>query len=308
MSNRYLIVTIALGTSYRELWQKYCQANWRKYADANGCDLMCIDTPLDNSERAQRRSASWQKCLILSQPWSDAYERIIWLDADILINTNAAPWIAEGVPADKVGGVAAFSTPSRPLYLQAMERAYAYWDALNIPTIREYTPLEYYTHFGLEPLPLDEVVQGGVLVLAPSHHRQLLEKIYYEYEDKGSPHWHYEMRPLSYELLKADCVHWLDFRFNQIWTLYELLYYPFLLQTQVRAQQAEPQHRIARFGRKVANVVARRSKQYVRYSVLQRACATTAFFNGYFLHFASSRQEMELVDLNAGSWQELAVR
>ena len=36
---------------------------------------------------------------------------------------------------------------------------------------------------------------------------------YHNYEDRG-PGWNLEMRPLSYELLQADCVTWLDPRFG----------------------------------------------------------------------------------------------
>ena len=36
------------------------------------------------------------------------------------------------------------------------------------------------------------------------------------------------MRPLSYELIKADLVHWIDHRFNAVWKNIKCLHYPFL--------------------------------------------------------------------------------
>src|SRR5262249_13941034 len=69
----------------------------------------------------------------------------------------------------------------------------------------------------------------GVMVLSPRHHRDVLERTYAEYEQHPGGPWNYEMRPLSYELLKAGCVHWLDPRFNYIWDTYRALHFPFLL-------------------------------------------------------------------------------
>ncbi len=42
----------------------------------------------------------------------------------------------------------------------------------------------------------EEVVQTGVMVFTPKQHREVLEYVYYNYEEKGL---NYEMRPLSKE-------------------------------------------------------------------------------------------------------------
>ena len=44
------------------------------------------------------------------------------------------------------------------------------------------------------------IVQTGVMVLSPKHHREVLEHAYHAYEDRG---FNYEMRPLSHEILRA---------------------------------------------------------------------------------------------------------
>jgi hypothetical protein len=56
----------------------------------------------------------------------------------------------------------------------------------------------------------------------------VLREIYDRYEDPG-PNLNYEMRPLSWELLDRDLVHWIDPRFNRIWDLYRAERYPFLI-------------------------------------------------------------------------------
>lgn len=95
MKKSKAIVTLAIVEEYLQIWKSFAQDNWQKYADKYGYDLICIDTPLDTSERAQARSPAWQKCLILSQEFSQNYEQIVWIDLDILINTSIAPSIVE---------------------------------------------------------------------------------------------------------------------------------------------------------------------------------------------------------------------
>ena len=102
-----------MGEKYLTTWRRVCEANWHAYAQKYGYDIVCLDAPLDSSARARQRSPSWQKCLILGQDAIRKYERVVWVDADILINVEAAPSIVEGVPADKVGAVEALSRTAR---------------------------------------------------------------------------------------------------------------------------------------------------------------------------------------------------
>jgi len=293
VSHSKAIVTIAIGEKYYGVWKRVCEANWQAYADKYAYDLICIDRPLDTSERAAKRSPAWQKCLILSQDFSANYERVVWIDSDILINTAAARCIAADVPVSKVGAVEAMSQPTHALYVQALGRLYEFWRATSLIN---FEPHQYYTNWGL-PSGFNEVVQTGVLVLSPSHHRKLLEKTYFDYEEKGGREWHMEMRPLSYELMKADVVHWLDHRFNLNWGEQRAMYYPFLLESERRLGLA------SRVWRKALDVVGGRSNLR-----LVALCATTAFLNSYMLHFGGSDlSDMDLVDLTARSWRDLGM-
>jgi len=291
MNNSKVIVTLVVGDKYLKTWKKSAEANWRRYAEIHGYDLLCIDRPLDQSDRAMKRSPAWQKCLVLDQPFASDYERVVWIDADILINTASAPSIVEGVPFDKVGAVDAFAGPSREYGMEAVGRAYQYWSSLGWPLIPD-TPKNYHTNFGLPPFDHDDVVQTGVMVLSPQHHRELLLKAYYEYEDKGAPFWHYEMRPLSYELLKANAVHWIDGRFNQLWVFYKVLHFPFLVNDVVDWRLT------TRIKRRLARSLGVFSHD------TGVTCATIAFLNSYFLHFGASMAEMELVDTTTLSWTQ----
>ncbi len=257
MNEKKAIVTLAIGKDFRERWLQICQPNWQIYAERQGYDLICIDEPLDDSPLARQRSPSWQKCLVLSQPFSRRYERVVWVDLDVLINPTA-PDITAETPIDKVGAVDEYSVPTRALYATTLAKLYRHWEAIGLPFVRNPTPESFYEVFGFTQ-GFPQVVQAGVMVLSPEHHRQILEHVYTEYADRGH-NWNYEMRPLSYELLQADCVHWLDARFNYTWGLYQALHFPFLL-------DAGPNERLA-------------------------ACLAEAKQKTYFLHFASDANLM----------------
>jgi hypothetical protein len=284
MSHSKAIVTIALGEKYLTMWRRVCEANWHAYAQKHGYDLICIDTPLDASERACQRSPSWQKCLILGQ---DAIR-----NADILINAHTAPSIVDGVPIDKVGAVEALSAPTKEIYVQTLQRQYEFWHSTSLIN---YTGRDYYANWGLLA-DFDEVVQCGVLVLSPRYHRKLLEETYCKYEEKGGREWHMEMRPLSYELVRAGAVCWIDYRFNVNWGEQRAMYYPFLLDAG-QPGRASLAVRVQGKLRRLGGAPRRRR--------VSRLCATVAFLNSFMLHFGGSDlADMELVDLNVNSWRD----
>jgi hypothetical protein len=282
------IVTLVVGDRYLHHWKNNCEANWNAYAARHGFDVICLDKPLDDSARARNRSPAWQKCLILGQDVLQKYERVVWLDADIVINHHAAPPIDAGVPIEKVGAVEEFSfaRDHGPYPRQSLERLYSYWGK----SIVNYSSKEYYANYGL-PSGFDKVVQTGVLVLSPRHHRALLEKVYHDHEEKGGPEWNYEMRPLSYELLKADAVHWMDPRFNLVWVYSLFLHYPFLIDYKTDSSFG------SRIKHKLATAVDAPS-----FNTVQRSCMTATFLNSFFFHIGGAGMEkLEFVNQTAGS-------
>jgi hypothetical protein len=81
-------------------------------------------------------------------------------------------------------------------------------------------PGTWHEYAGL-PSGQAHIVQTGVLVLSPQHHRGLLEHVYRTYEDLGGKQFNYEMRPLSHEIQARGLQHWIDPRFNAlVWWLF----------------------------------------------------------------------------------------
>jgi len=217
------IVTLAIGADYAERFERHCRANWSSYAKRHGFDLIVITEPLDTSERAKSRSPAWQKCLILDAPQIAGYDRVVWVDSDICINP-AAPSILDGVPPERIGATDEHSFPSREARQAILESIIAaspesgdadkrFWRAWRDPG-------QWHTYWGL-PSGQAHIVQTGVLVLSPLHHRSLLEHVYKAYDDRGAKLFSYEMRPLSHEIQARGLAHWIDPRFNAlVWWLF----------------------------------------------------------------------------------------
>jgi hypothetical protein len=265
--NKAALVTLVIGERYLRLWRRYSRSTWLSYAHKHGLDVIAIDQPIDDSSRAHSRSPAWQKLLILSQEFAKNYEQLVWVDSDIIINSRS-PLITDGVPVERVGAVDEFWLPSRAQHSLAVERiASANGMAAEHVWV---TPKTYYESWGL-PGSFQQVVQTGVLVLS-QRHRALLEHVYHSYDDRGAPMWHYEMRPLSYELIQADLVDWLDSRFNSLWAYLKAIHYPWLL---------EDKYPWLRRRRGVRRIAVKLDEARLRDPL------TAALANAYFLHLAS---------------------
>jgi hypothetical protein len=216
------IVTLAIGQNYSERFELLCRKNWSAYAERHGFDIVVIKEPLDLSDRARRRSPAWQKCLVLGLKDLATYERVVWVDSDIVINPNA-PSIVENVPIEKIGATDENRYPTAEVRQSLLRQVLAcapdggewgkrFWESWL-------TPGAFHAHFGL-PSGQAHIVQTGVLVLSPKHHRDLLQHVYDAYDD-GGINLNYEMRPLSHEIQARGLQHWMDPRFNAlIWWLY----------------------------------------------------------------------------------------
>jgi hypothetical protein len=271
------LTTLIIGDTYVDNWNRACRANWEAYCRRHGYDLVLFDQPLDTSPRARARSPAWQKCLIPAHARVDAYDAVVWVDSDIVINPEAPP-IHAGVPPERVGAVEMFDSPTRPWFELAHRRLCELYAAGGM---RSYaSPAEWYEQRGFPDAP-PEVVQTGVMVTSPRHHAALFTHAYMVHEDRGSAWYHYEMPALSYEITKAGLFHVIDSRFNILWFYEMLLHYPFLA--------AAAPARSPSLGWILQNIKRRRLQAlrplFIR-STLERS---------YFLHFAGCSNDMRCI-------------
>ena len=215
---RVAVVTLAVGQAFLDRWKFQCEAGWRAYCQRHNYDLVVLDEMLDDSPRAQRRSPSWQKCLILRAPALAAYDRVIWVDADVVINPQSPP-IVSNVPIEKIGAVDEFTYPTPETREQTIKCLIEHWRGVDKRVSDNWTsfldPADWHAFAGL-PRRGQHIIQAGVLVLSPRCHRELLEHVYDVYEDSGGGEMNYEMRPLSFEIQENGLQYWIDSRFNAL--------------------------------------------------------------------------------------------
>ena len=214
-SNKNAIVTMAIGERYSAKFRKVALPSFLAYAERHQMDVVLIEFPLDQSQHAQQRSPSWQKCLILNQPWSSQYERIIWIDADVVINPNAPnildeaghPWlIAATVNEAQLSDAAwvAFwegrEVPPGPRWLKPHQ---------DIAAARAHRNRRMYFDDGHD-VSYDIMIQGGVWVMSPKYHNKLLLKTYQHH----SAHRWYEQTVLSKNILESGAFQEITPRYN----------------------------------------------------------------------------------------------
>lgn len=250
------IVTLNIGQQYQNTWRNICRKGWQAYCERHGFDLINLDKRLDTSERANKRSPAWQKLLILSQDWSSSFDRIVWVDSDIIINPTA-PSIVGEMPEEKIGCTDEGAYPT-PTDHKAIMAGGSIQPSCGDPAI-------FHTCMGLPAAP--HIVQTGVMVLSPKHHRELFEHVYNAYE--GTADRYYEMRFLSHEVQKANLPHWINPRFNA------LLIWLALAQ-------------IGRTGHKPSN------KLEMGYFIMEQ------FFRNFFIHFGGHQDWMQIVGFMGG--------
>ena len=258
------IVTLLIGEHYQAIWEKLCRASWEAYANHCGLDIIVIRTPLDTSARAAARSPAWQKLLIFRQPWAARYERIIWLDADIIINPHAQSILPYCPDASKIGITISQQRLSEAELHIYHERIYK--AELRADKCDEFATLELAKNF--EKYGISEfknMYNTGVLVMSPQHHAALFDEAYAT-EDTGGRL--YEQPILSSFIDRDGLAHVISARFN--WGMIEAvaLYVPYYFNRQMSEL---PQDDFLTLG-----------------LLLKRE-----FRNAYFLHFYGSFSIME---------------
>jgi len=209
------MVSIVIGQKYRQLWEKHCKPNWEAYAAKHGLDLFVVPDFIDQSDFGLSRAPNWHKLLIGRLPQLRGYSRVLWLDADVIINAQAAPNIFDEIPSGKVGAVRHSAFFENPVLVDAFHRVEGPFASV------EQFRRTIYTNAGLPPI--EPYINTGVLAFCDFDLAQL-EKIYRHY----SQEWTFaDQVPLSFELAKAKLIWEVDPRFNVQWYALKYSVYEF---------------------------------------------------------------------------------
>jgi hypothetical protein len=206
---KVLLVTIAIGNKYLDEYKNLFYESQINYARKNGYDFKVITDFLDK-EIQHRSTISFNKILVCNQEWS--YDLIIFIDADILINSNALPLHTYDY-GNCIGIIDEYSQPTRERRLEIQRRMG--WET---------SATDYYKLCGLD-LSTEMVFNTGVLVMQPKIHNDFLVNIYNKYVKQSISHkrgFHFEQSCIGYEIQNASLYKVLDNRFNAVWCLTKL--------------------------------------------------------------------------------------
>jgi|LakMenEpi03Aug12_release.lakeMendotaPanAssembly.Ray.scaffolds.fasta_scaffold591774_2 hypothetical protein len=209
---KVLLVTIAIGEQYIKEYENLFFESQKNYALKQGYEFMVIKDFLDKNIQ-HKSTISFNKALVCSQEWSDKYDFIIFIDADILININSPPIHNYVDYGNSIGIIDEYSQPSKERRIKIQRKRG--WES---------SAKEYYKLSGFE-IETDIVLNSGVLVLQPKFHKEFLENIYHKYVSKSISHrrgFHFEQSCIGYEILKANIYKVIDNKFNAIWGLNRL--------------------------------------------------------------------------------------
>jgi hypothetical protein len=207
---KVLLVTIAIGYNYLQEYKHLFMESQRKYALKHKYDFKVITEFLDDTYKYSHMSLYYQKILVCNQEWSNNYDFIIFIDADILININS-PAIHNFINYDDcIGIIDEYSQPSRERRINIQKKMG--WESSGT---------EYYKLCDFN-LNTDMVFNSGVLVLQPKKHKDFLQNVYHKYIQKSILHKrgpHYEQTSLGYELQINKKFKVVDNKFNALWAL-----------------------------------------------------------------------------------------
>jgi hypothetical protein len=206
---KVLLITIAIGQKYLSEYYKLFYDSQRNYAIKNGYDFKVVTNFLDENI-SHTNTIFFNKILVCSQEWSNNYDFIIFIDADILININSPPIHNIVEYNNLIGIVDEYSQPSNERRLKIQKKMG--W---------EVSARDYYKLAELD-IETEKVLNTGVLVMQPKIHGNFLKKIYDTYVIKSKTHtrgFHYEQSCIGYEIQKANLYKIIDNKFNAIWGL-----------------------------------------------------------------------------------------
>lgn len=201
-----LVVTVAVGFPYKQAYLSLFHRSVLAYCDKHGYDFLLVDDFIDRSE-ADPSLISLQKALVCSVDVAADYERVVFIDADILVNVEDAPSIVAETTPDLAGFVDEFSQPD-PVTRISIQRAMGW----------ETSAAEYYALCGFH-LDTPHVVNSGVMVLSPRHHRNILEEIYLAGKRDGRNHprgFHYEQSLIGYRFQAESRCRFVDNKWNTL--------------------------------------------------------------------------------------------
>lgn len=214
------IATILIGDASRTMWEQLFAPSWRDYCQRHGYELVVLDKAID-----PKRGPNWQRLLLAGHPDLQRFERIHYLDHDILISPHA-PAI-DPIPDGRIGAVTwQGSYRNDPVMLRVFQES---WRYNNARWVRDLNPQCFADLMVAAGFPaIEDHCNTGFLSFQPQH-ADGLRFIFDRFEP--NPRSSQEQAAVTWYLCgppKTYLTHPVDRRYNAIYYLEKAAHYPFL--------------------------------------------------------------------------------
>src|SRR5215467_6302438 len=158
------IATVVIGDEYRRHYEKIFMPSVQRYADRFGYELVQIYQPLCPKEWQHPSTITFNKLYIPFQPEMRAFERLMVLDADILVHPSTSPF----TDLELDGGIGVVDEWSQP----SVEEGIKFQQKHG----RETHPEEYYALAGFS-VKIGHAVNSGMFICSPRKHGEFFADI-----------------------------------------------------------------------------------------------------------------------------------
>jgi len=274
---RTALVTIAIGDHHQREFETYALPSLRAYAQKHDYELIAITEPFAPIDPNSSKTIHWHKILLGQVPAIKAFDRVIWIDTDIVINSRLAPDITEDVPVEKIGIVELSDNPQIEAATETLNTLYNIVLREHFDDVHEFVKpdvkiKDQYKRADLTPTP-DKFCNTGVFVFSPKHHNEFFAQTFLKYDKNFDD---FENTPLSFEIFSNNLNHGIDPRFNTLWSDELSLKYPFLARRDI----------LEDFYYRVKNNKSINEGLYAQWYTW---CTNASFQSAYFLHFSGGR-------------------
>jgi hypothetical protein len=213
------VVVFVIGSKYITTFESKFKKNLEFYCKKQGYELIILTDFIRKEENMDKKKFFWQR-LLLADKFKE-YDYVVSIDADIFINIDAPGIPFNEIPDGKVACVNERKYMGNYEWRENIQVRYGY----------EKTGKDWYKLSG-EDKNYNDHINGGLVIYQPKYHAEFLSNLYKKHIENIlnniPPDNDGDQDILSYHVQKEGLIHWLDERWNMVWVLYRILFYPFL--------------------------------------------------------------------------------
>ena len=200
------LVTICIGEKYLQQYNTLFRPSQEKYAINCGYDFKVITDFI--SKNNHKNLINMNKWLLCELDWSNNYDFIIFIDADIIINENTPTIHNEYNFGVKIGVV----NQSQPTIQARIEG--------QIHKGFEVTAKDYYKKHANLLFDGEHIINSGVLVIQPKIHKKYLSDLVVKFEPdvlKQPNNLHKDQCFFGYQLQVDNMHYFMNMKWNALW-------------------------------------------------------------------------------------------